>query len=217
MDLRELKELISKGESTRLEFKRKISSPQKIAKEFAAFANTLGGILLLGVDDDGKIVGVESEKSALEELSHIAEFYVFPPVGVDIEIVDCKRKEVLLVEVKESSSKPHKVETINEAGKPVKTAYIRTGDKAMPAGPEMTKLLSSQNADSKPITLSIGENEKRFFLFLEKYERGTVKDFSKLVNISDRRAGRLLVRLVRAGALQIHNENGSDYYTLADI
>jgi DNA-binding MarR family transcriptional regulator len=72
-------------------------------------------------------------------------------------------------------------------------------------------------ADEKPLKLSIGYNEKRLFAYLEKYEKSTVKDFAKLVNISDRRAERLLIRLVRAGALQIHNDLHHDYFTLINL
>ncbi len=78
----------------------------------------------------------------------------------------------------------------------------------------MTRVLAGRNEESKPITLSIGDKEKRLFDFMEKNERATVKDFSRLVNISIRRAERLLVRLVRAGVLQIHIDTANDYFTL---
>lgn len=52
----QLKEMILSGESTTVEFKRKFTSPEKIAKELTSFANTKGGYLLIGVDDDKKIV-----------------------------------------------------------------------------------------------------------------------------------------------------------------
>ena len=48
----QLKEMILSGESTTVEFKRKFTSPEKIAKELTSFANTKGGYLLIGVDDD---------------------------------------------------------------------------------------------------------------------------------------------------------------------
>jgi predicted transcriptional regulator len=54
------------------------------------------------------------------------------------------------------------------------------------------------------------------FDFIEKKGRATVRDFSTLVNISDRRAARLLVRLVRAGILNIQTNEQYDYYTLVE-
>jgi predicted HTH transcriptional regulator len=66
MRYRELLELIEEGENIQCEFKRKFSTSEKIAREMIAFANTKGGYLLFGVDDDKKIVGVESEKETSE-------------------------------------------------------------------------------------------------------------------------------------------------------
>ncbi|MCH8495476.1 MAG: ATP-binding protein, partial [Balneolales bacterium] len=60
MSVGDLKRLVKTGEGTYLEFKRIISSPEKIARELAAFANTRGGTMLIGVNDDKKIVGVDS-------------------------------------------------------------------------------------------------------------------------------------------------------------
>ena len=62
MQAKEINELIAGGESTIVEFKRKISKPEKIAKEMVAFANTKGGYLIVGVDDNGTIYGIDSEK-----------------------------------------------------------------------------------------------------------------------------------------------------------
>jgi flagellar motor protein MotB len=62
--------LVKTGEGSYLEFKRTISSPEKVAREISAFANTRGGILLIGVNDNKSVVGVESfyeEEMALEK------------------------------------------------------------------------------------------------------------------------------------------------------
>ena len=60
MSRQDLKNLIATGESSFLEFKQQVASPEKIAREIAAFANTKGGKLLIGVADNGEMVGVES-------------------------------------------------------------------------------------------------------------------------------------------------------------
>lgn len=217
MNYKEIKELIAQGESTCLEFKRKIISPVKLAKELAAFANTKGGNLLIGVDDDGSIVGIESEKTAIELVNNVCDFYIDPPIKPKIEIVNLNWHDILLINVTESSCKPHYL-VHDEEGADIKQSqrrvYIRVGDKSLIASREMARLLKVQGDDSKPLKLSIGDKEKRLFLYLEKHGRATVKDFARLVNISDRRAERLLIRLVRAGVIQIHVDNASDYFTL---
>src|SRR5688572_16889908 len=68
--VQELKRLVSLGEGEKLEFKRKASHPEKIIREMIAFANTKGGILLLGVNDDKTIPGLkypEDESLAIQE------------------------------------------------------------------------------------------------------------------------------------------------------
>jgi len=63
---------------------------------------------------------------------------------------------------------------------------------------------------------TIGQTEKMVFEYLAKYERISVKELSNLVNISDRRASRTLVKMVRANLLLIHTkDNGEEFFTTA--
>src|SRR5438876_7228742 len=104
----ELYELIDSGEGPDVEFKRQFSSPEKIAREMIAFANTRGGYILFGVDDDGTVVGVRSEKSEFEEIQHAAQWMIEPPLNIVIENVHAGRGlDIVLVRVPESQTKPH--------------------------------------------------------------------------------------------------------------
>jgi len=53
----ELLEIIKNGESSKIEFKREEVHPNSLAEEIVAFANFEGGIILLGVDDSGELIG----------------------------------------------------------------------------------------------------------------------------------------------------------------
>jgi len=215
MNTEELKDIISEGESSTVEFKRKISSLQKISKEISAFANTKGGLIIIGVDDDGTIVGVSSEKEEIDQIITACNFHIIPPVEPSFDIISLKKKDILIVYINESDNKPHKIIEENpDTKKPIKRAYIRVGESSVIASREMTRLLAAQNANSKPLTISFGDKEKRLFAYLEKNEKTTVKEFAKIVNISSRRAERLLISLVRAGVLQIHSDTNHDYFTL---
>ena len=55
----ELLEIIANGESSGVEFKRDDIRPEQLAKEVVAMANFQGGRLLLGVEDDGSISGIQ--------------------------------------------------------------------------------------------------------------------------------------------------------------
>lgn len=216
MNRRQLRELIILGESTTTEFKRKFTTAEKISREVVAFANTKGGYLLIGVDDDGSIVGVDSEKSVIDEVSRASSFWIDPPIETAVDIIEIDYKDVIVIGVEESQQKPHRVLTFDEKNNVIeRKAYIRQGENSVIASKQMEQVLSSRNANSSPVTLSISDKEKRLFAYLDTHQKATVKDFAKLVNISERWAARLLVRLVRAGALHIHStNNGSEFYTL---
>lgn len=215
MTPQELIELISEGESSKVEFKRKTSTVAKIAKEISAFANTKGGFLIIGVDDDGSIVGVHSEKSEIDLIENACEFYIDPPITPLIEVVNINHSDIVVAQIKEGHRKPHCILLEDkDSNKKIRRAYIRIGEKSIMASRGMYRLMTYENDDSKQLKLSIGEKEKRLFAYLSMHEKATVKDFARLVNISTRRAERLMIRLVRAGVLQIHNESTTDYYTL---
>ncbi|MFP4390818.1 MAG: helix-turn-helix domain-containing protein, partial [Desulfococcaceae bacterium] len=54
-----IQDILHRPEGKTLEFKRDFSSPKPVLKTLVAFANSAGGFLVLGVDDDRRIVGVE--------------------------------------------------------------------------------------------------------------------------------------------------------------
>lgn len=211
MNIHDVKRLIEEGEGFELEFKRKVSSPQKIAKTLSSFANTKGGIVLFGVDDDGSVVGVESEKSELDLIEESAKFLCDPPVPFDIKIVPFNRRDVIVVFIEESDNKPH-FATDDDGEQKV---FIRVNDNTVIASKEVIKVLRDERPEKPPLVVSIGENEKRLFDHLESHPRITVAEYSDLINVSIRRASRILTTLVRAGVIRIHTLEKTDYFTLA--
>ena len=216
MNSKELQVLLEEGEGFQLEFKRKVSSPAKIARALVAFANTKGGTILFGVDDDKTIVGVESEKTEAEMIEIAGKVHCEPPIEPVIEIVSHRGKDVIVVTVEESTEKPHRlVDEEGESPDLESKVLIRVKDKTVVASKEVVKILQSESLDAPPMRISIGETERRLLDYLDGNERITVKQVGKLVNISDRRASRLLIQLVRAGVLRIHTHEKEDFYTLA--
>jgi predicted HTH transcriptional regulator len=80
----------------------------------------------------------------------------------------------------------------------------------------MVRILRAQANDLQLKKYSIGPIEKIAFDYLIKNEVITVKTLSSLANLSERRASRTLVKLVRANLLMIHiKDNGEEYFTSA--
>lgn len=216
MNKKKLKRLIEGGETSTVEFKRKLNETHKIAKEISAFANTRGGTLIVGVDDDSTICGVMSEKTEAEIIRTACDFDLEPPITPHIHHLNLMGLEVVVAEIEESTSKPINLISTNEQGQTIKRAYIRVGEKSVMASSEMARAMKYMNKDDDSddgVKLVFGRNEKTLFEYLDKNERATVNDFAKLVNISRRRAERLMIRLLRAGVLQIHQDSAHDYFT----
>jgi ATP-dependent DNA helicase RecG len=96
----DLENLVALGEGFTTEFKR--SGTSNLGREICALANATGGVILIGITDTGKIVGVNSHnrlKSEVQAIARAAE----PPVAVEVESAG----EVLCITVPEQHSKPY--------------------------------------------------------------------------------------------------------------
>lgn len=217
MRYRELLNLIEEGENIQVEFKRKFSTHDKIAREMIAFANTKGGYVLFGIDDDKKIVGVESEKETTELVKDAALNYCEPPLELLIEYREVDGKEIVIVNVPESNKKPHRIQDY-QSNLDITNAVvtIRVNDKSVQASKEMIRILRAQTNQTALKKYILGPTEKTVFEYLSKVERISVKELSNLVNISERRASRTLVKMLRANLLMIHTkDNGEEFFTAA--
>ena len=219
MKKRELLKILEEGEGMQVEFKQRFSSHEKIAKEMIAFANSRGGYIVFGIDDDKSVYGVESEKEIAELVKETAVNFCEPPVKYDIDYIDLYGKEVVLIHIIESNFKPHRIQDylkqidLNNAA-----VFVRVNDKSVPASKEMIKLLQAETSKVSLRNYKIGKNEKIVFDYLDKNEKITVKELQNAANLSSRRASRTLIKLVRANILFIHTkDNGEDYFTYSGV
>lgn len=213
--MNKLEKLIYKGENEKVDFKQTISDPYKIAKTISSFANTKGGKILVGVRDDKTIMGVDPEEEKYI-LDTAADFYCTPPIKLEYEEFEDEEedKTVLIVNIKESKQKPHQVRDDNHQS----LVYIRQRDKSIPASKQMITLMqkgsSSRTSSPNNILKGAGFNEKKLLDFLQRHEKITEKQFMQIVNISKRRAHRILTDLSLKGAIRMHDHEKEAYYTL---
>ena len=102
-----IKELISQGENNGVEFKSADVRPESIAKEIVAFANASGGSILIGIEDDGRITGLNSTKNYEEWIMNIASQSVNPLIELDYTEHELDAKKIGLVEVPKGKDKPY--------------------------------------------------------------------------------------------------------------
>ncbi len=215
MNKKNLKNIIAKGENLTTEFKQRFSTHTKIAKEIIAFANTKGGLLIFGIDDDGSIYGVESEKEIAELLKETTEEYCEPKIDYKLNFIEIFGREIVVAEIKESDYKPHRIQDYERTLDLTKAeVYVRVNDKSIPASKEMIKILQAESNNSRLAKYSIGKNEETVFEYLQENDSISVVELKGLANISHRRASRTLIKMVRANLLYIHTkENGQSFFT----
>jgi len=206
----DLRNLIQTGEGPYLEFKRKISTPEKIAREIAAFANTNGGTILIGVDDNKEVVGINGYFEEEFQLLKGAHNCCVPGVQIKIEMIHDGPNDVMIVHVPEAEQKPVYVKS-----KKKRMVFVRRKESSVLASDELTEILKLQHS-GEGVTFEYGKNEQMLFRYLNEYGEITVKSFANLINQTTYRASRILINLVSAGVLVLFTKNEIDYYTFAE-
>lgn len=106
----ELLDLISCGETSKVQFKQDVNNAVSISQEMVAFANSKGGIIIIGVEDKtGGITGLSYEdiQRINNLLSTAAQEHVKSPIVITTETVIVNGRKVIVVEVPEGTDKPH--------------------------------------------------------------------------------------------------------------
>jgi len=120
-------------ESKTLEYKLDLSSPDRVLKSIIAFANSAGGELLIGVADDGEVVGVGDPLTEQDRLANLVADSIRPQLAPIIELVPMADKTVLIAKVWPGNQRPYYL-----AGDgPDKGTYIRVGASNRQAGAGM--------------------------------------------------------------------------------
>jgi hypothetical protein len=204
-----LKSLVRIGEGYHLEFKRRVSSPHRLAREAIAFANTWGGTILVGVGDDGSLLGVKDVQEELYDLERALTIYSSPAISFSWKTVEVRpRREVIVLEIPESKSKPHFLHNGQSADR---EAFIRIDDQTVAASDEVIALMASEG-DHEGARFEFGDTELMLLRFLEEYHRVTVAQFARLADIPIAEASEILVLLTRANVLQVQPSEKEDFF-----
>lgn len=217
MELKELYKLVRKGEGEQLEFKRKVAHPEKIVREAVAFANTKGGTLLIGVDDNGTVPGLKYAEEEVYVLNKALHKLCKPRLKFNYELIPLDENEtrtVVLYNILESSKKPHYALPDEESkwGK----AYVRSADKSIQASKEVKRILKlSQRKNNK--AFSIEEKERLLLQYLEENKTITLSEFQALAKLNRYRASNILVTLVLSNIIKVQASDKEDTYSLSSI
>ena len=101
-----IKNLIREGETERLEFKLSVNK-KSIASVVCSFLNGDGGQILIGVDDNRKIVGINNAEQISQELQFYLLQEIVPEAPVTVSVEQYDAKELISIKVWSGSKKPY--------------------------------------------------------------------------------------------------------------
>ncbi|HDP54274.1 MAG TPA: ATP-binding protein [Bacteroidetes bacterium] len=198
--------LIKQGEHQTLDFKHSISDSKKIARSLAAFANTDGGILLIGVKDNGNVSGVNFDEEYYM-LEAAAEMYCKPEVKFSVTRWDINKKVVLEVLVKPNHKNLYKA--LDKDGK--WKAFFRVNDENLLATPLRVKVWNAIRY-RKPIKISLTPQDQVLIEYLNKQKQVTVDECSRAAFLPHKEAEQRLINLVVLGAATFKSTHERDFF-----
>jgi predicted HTH transcriptional regulator len=125
-------ELLAEREGTRLDFKRDLSSMNRVLETVCSFLNTAGGTLVVGVEDQTRaVLGLDDVEKQEEKLANAVAGSIEPQPTVQLEIVTHEDRDLLLLRGAYAAGPFF----IRERGKE-KGTFVRIGSNSLPASPE---------------------------------------------------------------------------------
>ena len=200
--------LIAQGEHQQQDFKFEISDARKIARTLSAFANTDGGRLLIGVKDNGKISGIKSEEE-IYMIDAAAQIYCTPKVDYEMTTHLVEGKQVLVVDVKESASKP--IYAKDEDDRPM--AYIRIDDETILATP-VHLCIWRQNCGNQGEFLRFSDHEQNLLQTFSQYDRVSLNQFCRMARLPRKSSQNLLAKFIRYDIAEAIFEGHKFYFRM---
>ncbi len=176
MDCIELLEIIEQGEDTTHQFKANFSSIDALAVEISAFANTEGGMLLVGVSDAGEPAGLSKEeiRDLNQWISNATTNKLDKQLFVKTEVLRCEGKRILVIHVPRGTNKPYAVNRVD--------VWVKSGaDKRRAPIEEVLRLAQTSGilfADELETDALMADFDETFFQ--QKYQQFYQEEFNKL-------------------------------------
>lgn len=187
--------LIREGEHEEQDFKYRISDARKIARTLSAFANTIGGRLLVGVRDNGSIAGVKDEDD-IYMLESASEVFLKPALKLEVWSHEIEGKTVWEIEIAEGKEKPYLVDETDGL-----KAYYRDCDQNFVANAVLKEVWKQDRLKESKHPVAFSDHEQRLIQYLKDYDEVSVSKASKVMQLHRNKTIEILARLIRWGVI----------------
>lgn len=206
-NLFDIRKLVLEGEGQHLEFKRKAAHPEKIVREFIAFANTDGGTLLVGVDDDGSIPGLKYPEEEIHVITAALQQTCRPLLVYQESVLPISENRSVIRYDISPSEKLH-FQILDKTRK----TFVRVQDMSIKASAEMQEIIR-RSKKKRDVRFVFGDAEKNLMSYLEQNPQITLPQYIKFSGLNRFRASRKLILLVLANVLKITASEKGDLYS----
>ncbi|MFP4556729.1 MAG: helix-turn-helix domain-containing protein [Bacteroidales bacterium] len=200
--------LINEGENQQLDFKHSISDSKKIARSLVAFANTQGGTLLIGVKDNGKITGINSDEEYYM-LEGAAQLYCKPEVKFNVKRWDVNGKVVLEVYIAHDARKLYKAPFKDGKWK----VFFRVNDENILATPLQVRVWKAKRY-RKPIQFNLSDKDQKLIKHLNTHGTVSVEEYSRIGFISRKESEEVLINLAVMGIVNLVSKQEGEYFEI---
>lgn len=205
-----LRSLIAEGEHQQLDFKFEINDARKIARTLSAFSNTDGGRLLIGVKDNGRIRGVQSdEEYYMAEAA--ATLYCKPEVHFDTRQHEVEGKSVLEIYIPPVAHKP--VYALDHDKRWL--AYVRVDDENILANIIQLEVWKEEHKERGKL-LEFTRSEEFLLRYLENAGGATLGTIQRDTGFRRKELVTLLTKLVVFDVAEMKIREGATLFHLRD-
>lgn len=129
-------------ESESVELKSKVIGD--ICKEVIAFANTSGGTLYIGVEDDGNVVGVNDADKVILQLNNMIRDSIKPDITmfINYETLNVEGKDIIAVTIQKGIERPY---YLGSKGLRPSGVYVRNGTSTDPASDSSIRMMIKES------------------------------------------------------------------------
>jgi len=200
--------LIEQGEGQQLDFKYCVNDARKIARSMSAFANTDGGVLLLGVKDNGVISGVATDEE-FYMIEKAAQFYCKPEVPFSFKHHQIAAKTVFEVIIPKTGFIPHHAPDENEKW----IVFVRRNDQNLPAN--RIWLEYNKRIKVKPDTsIMFDRNIEMLLNYLNRNNSITLDVFRQITNMNKFSSENILIDLMLMNLIDMKITEKETIFTL---
>lgn len=170
-------------ETERIEFKLQFT--EEIYKEVIAFANTDGGVIYIGIDNDGNVIGLKDVDAEYSRITNGIRDAIMPDVTMFVQYT-IQDNHVVCITVQEGSNKPY---YLKGKGPKPSGVYVRQGTTSVPASPELIRqMIKESDGDvfeehrALEQELTFKEAKETFQLFHTDFAPGKYRQLGMTLN-----------------------------------